>query len=262
MWLVSTLISFPIDPGVILSLQAILTLSVWGYVHYSYMLHPTDCLGQVTQRPFPRDVILQVEVYSNGSYLWEKRNQALLNLYETISSKSLRDHLLDDLNSNTTAETSEDNLSNPKQDLNEVKEWSEYYCDYSLLDLLGLRSFCKTLVDIAEQSNANADDQVTVDPSPDESLESTPNVSSENEENYLDAELIGTKFNLTEDSETVPQVDFLGVEVEEDLEGKWRKMAHTAFYAENRTLYELFDFYSKLSEEGGGGPGGILSKEV
>ena len=228
-------------------------------------------------------MILQVEVYSNGSYLWEQRNQALLNLYKTISSKSLKDRL-EDLSTNITAET-EENLSDSNQ---EEKEWSDYYCDYSLLDLLGLQPLCKTLVDIAEQSMDNEEDETKNEPSTDESLKkgTTPNASSE-----LDAEVMSTTLNLTENltenpdltenpenltenpdltensenltenpdltensenltdnPEIAPRVEFLGVEIEEDLEDKWREMARSAFYAENRTLYELFDFYSELSE--------------
>lgn len=39
----------------------------------------------ITERPFPRDVILQVEVYSNSSDLWNKREKALQDFYEEIS---------------------------------------------------------------------------------------------------------------------------------------------------------------------------------
>ena len=43
-----------------------------------------DCLHNMTQRPFPSDVILQVEVYSNDSDLWLKRQTKVQQIYNDI----------------------------------------------------------------------------------------------------------------------------------------------------------------------------------
>ncbi|CAI8025541.1 Membralin [Geodia barretti] len=51
-------------------LLAILTLSLWSYVHMKYVVEQEDCLTDIKDRPFSFDVILQVEVYSNTTELY------------------------------------------------------------------------------------------------------------------------------------------------------------------------------------------------
>lgn len=82
--------------------QAIGTLGLWGYVHFTYIVEPDDCLKEITERPFPYDEILQVEVYTNSTELWSKRQALLLELHV---SASLTHHQLDkDLTSDTKTE--------------------------------------------------------------------------------------------------------------------------------------------------------------
>ena len=45
-------------------------------------MNSEDCLVNVTDHPFPRDVILQVEVYSNTSEIWNQREKVLLHRYK------------------------------------------------------------------------------------------------------------------------------------------------------------------------------------
>ena len=40
--------------------QAMVTLSFWSYVHFTYIVEPEDCLMDVKERPFPSHEILQV----------------------------------------------------------------------------------------------------------------------------------------------------------------------------------------------------------
>ena len=69
-------------------MQALAVFLLWGYVHFTYIMNPEDCLKDVTQRPFPLDVILQVEVYSNDSELWEERQKAIEQLYLDLYNRS------------------------------------------------------------------------------------------------------------------------------------------------------------------------------
>ena len=63
-------------------------LMLWGYVHFTYIVSSEDCLLNVTERPLPPDVILQVEVYSNDSELWAVRHKAVEELYFKMYNRS------------------------------------------------------------------------------------------------------------------------------------------------------------------------------
>ena len=67
------------------NIQAIGTLCLWGYVHFTYIVEPDDCLKDITERPFPYDEILQVEVYTNSTELWSKRQALLLELSASLT---------------------------------------------------------------------------------------------------------------------------------------------------------------------------------
>ena len=61
---------------------------MWSYIHNTYIIEPVDCLDQFTSRPFPGDIILQVEVYTNSSFLWQQRLLELDALYEAYNSNN------------------------------------------------------------------------------------------------------------------------------------------------------------------------------
>ena len=65
-----------------------MTFLLWSYIHFTYIMGSEDCLHSITHRPFPSDVILQVEVYSNDTELWLKRQYKIDQIYNDIYSKS------------------------------------------------------------------------------------------------------------------------------------------------------------------------------
>jgi hypothetical protein len=48
-----------------------------------YVVEPEDCLTDIMERPFPYEDILQVEVYSNSTELWLKRQSLLMEMYDS-----------------------------------------------------------------------------------------------------------------------------------------------------------------------------------
>lgn len=117
------------------SMQALLTLFVWGYVHFTYIVNSEDCLVNVTERPFPQDVILQVEVYSNTTELWHEREGALHAMYKKMYNRS---HVPSE--SSTYLNTG----------------WIKSYCETSLLiNLTGTRYFCQWILSELFQSVGN-----------------------------------------------------------------------------------------------------------
>ena len=53
-------------------------------------MYPGDCLEQITKRPFPYDVILQVEAFTNSSPLWRRRELAIAELYQSIQEHEIK----------------------------------------------------------------------------------------------------------------------------------------------------------------------------
>ncbi len=253
--------------AVCISSQALLTLCVWGYVHNSYIINPSDCLTGITQHPFPPDVILQVEVYSNHSFLWNKRNQALHGLLiEKQRELDARNR-----NENDTMEILV-NSSRPN------------FCNYSLMELLRMQPVCEAVVEKIEEGwrdlkdewldtgGANNDDDDVIKKTNEniatkDNLENNPEddillknttatdeeISLKNDENnftnintektqstflrsYTEFLMsIGIDESWIEDTESVGKNE-LSLESLEQL---------AALVAENKTLYELFDFYSE-----------------
>ena len=69
-----------------------------GYVHFVFILDPKDCLQHVTERPLPSDVILQVETFTNSTFLWNERELTLLKVYRSISEENYSPYPSDDEN--------------------------------------------------------------------------------------------------------------------------------------------------------------------
>ena len=65
-------------------------------MHFTYIVEPEDCLREIKERPFPYDEILQVEVYTNTTDLWNKRQAFLVELYDSLSHRQSDDHSYSD----------------------------------------------------------------------------------------------------------------------------------------------------------------------
>ena len=87
-------------------------------------MNSEDCLRNlITERPFPQDIILQVEAYSNSSEIWHEREKALQNIYNGKS--------------NYVVHTK--SYSNAS--------WIENYCETSFfVNFTGTRYFCDLLL--------------------------------------------------------------------------------------------------------------------
>ena len=53
-------------------------------------MYPGDCLEQITERPFPYDVILQVEAFTNSTPLWRRRELAIAELYQSVQEHEIK----------------------------------------------------------------------------------------------------------------------------------------------------------------------------
>lgn len=93
-------------------------------------MNSEDCLVNITERPFPKDVILQVEVYNNKSEIWLEREKALQDLYNRMYNRS-HIHNIDDRGSRHFMSTG----------------WIRDYCETSLfINLTGARFFCQLIL--------------------------------------------------------------------------------------------------------------------
>lgn len=89
-------------------------------------MNSEDCLVNFTERPFPKDVILQVEVYHNKSEIWLEREQAVQDLYNRMY------------------------IHNDDDDMDSryfSTGWIRDYCETSpFINLTGARLFCQLIL--------------------------------------------------------------------------------------------------------------------
>ena len=170
-------------------------------------MNPEDCLLNMTARPFPQDVILQVEVYSNTSEVWQERERTLQHMMRNESGeKDLRSLL---------------NV-----------EWARSYCETSfIVNLTGTKYFCHLM--ITELLKVTGSDQDAVDE--DENvLTGIPvhNTSTEKEHKGV-SELV----------ESVRE-KFFNV-IKKYVKSMKRRKSMMAFYSKNYTLLDIFGKYGR-----------------
>lgn len=214
-------------------------------------MNPKDCLLNVTDRPFPQDAIIQVEVYSNTSEIWFYREKALQDMYNEMYSKSDFDRKS---KSGSTA-------------------WIKDYCGTSfIINLTGTNFFCqlvlteifKNLGGSGEDKNAGVWDGVstgagdsTVDKATEDSIateggmedtgvggDSIVNEDNTNGDEDITADTLGghTSKLASTAQETFYDMVFRG---SASRNSDRVDFAATSFYSTNYTLYDLFEFYSK-----------------
>ena len=96
-------------------------------MHFTYIVDPEDCLSEIEEQPFPYDEILQVEVYTNTTDLWNKRQAVLVELYGTLSHRQSDDYSYSD--AVTEEETDEISLL--------TNRWLSWMFPNSLVEQLG-----------------------------------------------------------------------------------------------------------------------------
>lgn len=156
----------------------------------------------------------------------------------------------------------------------DTEELDDNYCDYALLELLGLQPLCKSLVylvggqssstgevepagfDLKTGSAVNTSSGVEGN---DSNLEPSLTFSNDTEEDPISEEMDASETVNTESktswdavinafwTDDTQEGTSKNVEEEDDLLETQREKHRSAFYAENYTLYELFDFYSKFN---------------
>lgn len=202
-------------------MQAVLVLILWGYIHFTYIVSSEDCLVNTTERPFPRDVILQVEVYSNTSEIWNEREKALLRGYNALYRNQVSD-------------------VDSRELLSTI--WIRDYCESNMIvNLTGTNYFCQLilaeLVDFSEleysvKGNRGSDTS--------EKLEEQEEVMVKNScarKKFSDF-WITKKVGVCVPMFNTDRVTQLSVEEDESTKA--------TFYSKNYTLFDLFlnDLYS------------------
>ena len=210
---------------IFMNVQALLTLFLWGYVHFTYIMSSEDCLVSITDRPFPRDIILQVEVYSNTSEVWHEREKALENLYNSIHSnrqEEFRD-----------------------QEFNRI-DWIEDFCEKNLLiNLTGTKLFCAFILyelysNGKDDGNMLRDEEVSLQNIGVENVSQVDGDSPETKE----SDYVEMPFTYNNHSENVISKSNTSLESNTDSH-LTEEERRNEFYAKNRSLYELFDYYSR-----------------
>lgn len=211
---------------------------MWGYIHFTYIVNSEDCLLNVTDRPFPQDVILQVEVYSNNSQVWQDREKALQDMYHQLYKR----------NHDTDEKPRSRNTG-----------WIRGYCETSfLINLTGTNQICKLILaelfdrDSTVHDGANVMDGVTKDDtgntvtagasedstvSGDEGMEDSTTTCNDN----------AAKGGTTDGRPSQESASTSAREIFYDHIFNKGNNNHeeSSFYSKNYTLYDLFEFYSK-----------------
>lgn len=187
-----------------------MTLLLWGYVHFTYIISSEDCLINVSKRPFPHDVILQVEVYSNTSEIWYEREKALQDLYHKIYDRS------------------------QSQDFNKESErnhffstgWIKDYCESSFfINLTGTNFYCQfILTELFNFSNTKLNGENPVKNIEPVSGEDNNKCAQENFYEWI------SKAKMTSANQKCITEAELTI---------------AAFYSRNYSLYDLFDLYGR-----------------
>lgn len=114
-------------------------------------MYPGDCLEQITERPFPYDVILQVEAFTNSTPLWRRRELAIAELYQSAQEREIKFNTTD----RKQLQTEESLLT---EDSDMEQGLNSHICNF--LAVFGIQLFCNSSVpDLSEGSefeDANA----------------------------------------------------------------------------------------------------------
>ncbi len=213
-------------------MQALVFLLLWGYVHFTYIMSSEDCLTSITDRPFPRDVILRVEIYSNNSDIWYARQKALKALFHEVhvAHPGIED---DDISSILNS------------------QWITEFCETNILvSLTGTNFFCNSLL---TEIYDNDRDPLIESPSEYDSVENNVSDDSNEEEGYNVSvntsalryeflENVSLRFDARDSDEegSTSLENNTSTQEIEDMGGNY-----SAFLSKNHSLYELFNIYSK-----------------
>lgn len=194
-----------------------MVLFLWGYVHFTYIVSSEDCLVNITERPFPRDVIFQVEVYSNTSDIWSERGKALLHEYTKLYSHH-------------------DSNENTREFLSTI--WIRDYCESNMIvNLTGSNYFCELL--LAELLDFTEAEYSENGGGTESSYIFDSAVQGNTCPQMRFDQLIDKKLDMCISKEAINsevKSSFLSTEEEE--------LAKSTFYSKNYTLFDLFN-YSK-----------------
>lgn len=182
-------------------------------------MYPGDCLEQITERPFPYDVILQVEAFTNSTPLWRRRELAIAELYQLAQEHEIKFNTTDrkQLQTEESALTEDSDM---KQGLN------SHICNF--LAVFGLQLFCNSSVPDLSQSSefedANASSQLPEPLITEHQHDNNENVDDQDQFHQEELEEAGllTPANVTQNVTTL---------------------------GGTHSLYELLDFYCTLSTE-------------
>ena len=196
-----------------------MTLFLWGYVHFTYIVNSEDCLINITERPFPNDVILQVEVYSNSSDVWQEREKALQVLYDNTYGKK-------------TVSGKKFNQSGGLLSIG----WIRNFCETSfVVNLTGTNFFCQLM--LAELFNVYENSR-----GDETSMNDVENVTGHtvdiNEVCTVNSNSTCRRRNFYESLDISSKTSIHSSDGE--------MLSEAEFFSLNYTLYDLIDFYSKL----------------
>ena len=100
-------------------------------------MNSKDCLLNITERPFPQDAIIQVEVYSNTSDIWLHREKALQDMYNRMYNR----HYIEDFERKSRRRSA---------------AWIRGYCGSSFfINLTGTNFFCQLILTELAKSLGN-----------------------------------------------------------------------------------------------------------
>lgn len=198
-----------------------MTLFLWGYVHFTYIVNSEDCLINITERPFPNDVILQVEVYSNTSDVWQERENALQELYDRTHNKR-----------RVAGRKFKENTGLLSMD------WIRNFCETSfVVNLTGTNFLCQLI--LAELFNVYDST---------EGGTSINNIENSTIEDSMSVCEIGS-------NSTCRHRDFYDRMIRNiEMPSKThfhddRLLTEAEFFSKNYTLYDLMEYYSKWHNE-------------
>jgi hypothetical protein len=211
------------------TLQAFLTLFVWGFIHFTFIVNAKDCLLNATERPIPQDTIVQVEVYANTSEIWRHREKALKDMFNKMYDNRIQD----------------------RRPVGRSDAWIRDYCGTSfLINLTGTNFFCQLILAeffrSLEGSSTVVGDSGGVTTGAEDAIEN--NNTLEGDMEYDVAADTGEDVKSYLASPTTARENFFDVVVRGGCchDKDYVDSTATLFYSKNYTLYDLFEFYSKL----------------
>ena len=193
-------------------------------MHYTYIVNSEDCLVNITERPFPQDVILQVEVYSNISEVWQERERAMQELY---------DHMY-------TKKDSEKKFSSRGDGGFLSIVWIRDFCEANfVVNLTGTNFFCQLLLSELFSVNGYIGDSTFKDV--DDALDNRNDVDEFSSNDAMNSTLTCGRrsfYHIIRISD-LSSVD--GVCFGDDSE----MISRADFFSKNFALYDLIEVYSK-----------------